>query len=156
MYLTLASVVAARSNAHATQRSVLFAIGRRAFEEALLEINPMLKWNDTLDGRVLAFIELVSPSKRVKLNHGETLSGPEPALYIVKTGSLKVAKGVEIKEGACFGAEALLSADPSKAKALPVQAASPSTEVVVITAGDFHRLCARSQMVDKYMRELVR
>lgn len=157
-------------NTHASRDSLITAIRKDDFEAAMIDINPMIgtKKGDTVDARVLAFAEMVSPTTQMRLWEGEAVfrqgdTCDDAALYIVKSGSLKMLKSedgkeaVEVKQveaGECVGYISLFLKDKSKGKSYTVLCDSPSAELAVIKGDDFHRLIDRSQMVANHMKQL--
>lgn len=118
----------------------------------------------------MAFAELVSPSTTMTLQKDETVfrqgdTCDDAALYIVKSGSLKMLKKEgngneievkEVEEGECVGYVSLFLKDTSAGKSYTVAAGTPSTELAVIKKADFLSLMERSQMFADYMQTLNR
>jgi len=148
----------------AIEEAVIFEMRKDDFDAAMVDINPKLatRSGDTLEARLFAFVEMVSPSTRLRLKaseklHRAHLTAGDAALYIVKEGSLRVTKkggmlssdeSHVIEAGGGIHLEAMLK---GSSRSIVVECATPkTTELAVVNTADFHTLLDRSQMAKNW------
>jgi len=153
---------------HASKDSTLLAIRKQDLETALLDVNPDLAKEDTIEARVLAFIQMAAPTAPMSLGKGERVfsqgESKEAALYIVKTGSLEISKSYggetdvvgRVAEGECFGYVSLMKEDQLAPKAFSVECTSDSCEILAVAGPHFHRLLDHSQVVTNFVADLIK
>jgi len=158
-----------RSVMAATEVEVL-VISTAQFDDALHHTNPHLHVDSSQDERVLAFINMVSPTRETQLKQGDIVfkqgEVSEPSFYIVNSGSLECLQNVvkrqpdvkieDVPSGHCFGFVSLLANNPYAKKQYTLKCASDDCELLVVRGDDFHRLLDHSQVVSRMMHHLVK
>ena len=108
--------------------------------------------------RLLGFIQMVSPNRRLQLKRGEAVfheGDAADSYYILRAGALTVAQGGtvlgKIEQGSGFGESGLLAARTARTKT--VTCSSAECELVSIAAPTFLRLVSRSSIIREMMQE---